>query len=364
MCARLPSGCSRNRSGTPCFRRCALRSDDSDPYIRAVAALALANHGEVPALSFFEDIIQRNYGFGNFPYGADSSIGVEAGMPCGPTPGWPARRQQDIRVPGAAPATQSRRYQQAVSGAGRIAAPASGCRRYPPTVQDTERWGPLRVFVQAIFQQAGKEMLPTLHRALASPDRVRVFERRPCLRGHWRPIVHPVSDPGARHGKRPGPAPPSVWALGELKARESLPRLAELYADAARNADQIAASAAAFLPNRPWLPIKPNSPRSATWMPLPATGTNYKWRRCAVHTTRPAMKSCSPPSKPGGREQNRPGKSTGILPRTGRSEGCPGDRAQAALGLGAAAGPDREAAGRFSATCAAMPTRSCASARQ
>ena len=44
-----------------------LALDDSDPYIRAVAALALANHGEVPALSFFEDIIQRNYGFGNFP---------------------------------------------------------------------------------------------------------------------------------------------------------------------------------------------------------------------------------------------------------------------------------------------------------
>lgn len=62
-------------------RRCdaatAQALEDNDPGIRAVAALALANCGEVPPLSFFEDIVQRNYGFGNLPFGADS-IGVEA----------------------------------------------------------------------------------------------------------------------------------------------------------------------------------------------------------------------------------------------------------------------------------------------
>ena len=228
--------------------------DDSDPYIRAVAALALANHGEVPALSFFEDIIQRNYGFGNFPYGADSSIGVEAD----------AVRAYAALAPHADRKIFEFLVQRPPPNHDDIKKlyPALGAslRRHPDaadillTVQDTERWGPLRAFVQAIFQQAGKEMLPTLHRALASPDRVvRSNAARACGA-----IGDPSSIPYLIQAldMESGLARASiVWALGELKARESLPRLAELYADAV-TPTTIAASAAAFLPNRPWLPIK------------------------------------------------------------------------------------------------------------
>ena len=209
--------------------------DDSDPYIRAVAALALANHGEVPALSFFEDIIQRNYGFGNFPYGADSSIGVEAD----------AVRAYAALAPHADRKIFEFLVQRPPPNHDDIKKlyPALGAslRRHPDaadillTVQDIERWGSLRAFVQAIFQQAGKEMLPTLHRALASPDRVvRSNAARACGA-----IGDPSSIPYLIQAldMESGLARASiVWALGELKARESLPRLAELYADA-RNAD-------------------------------------------------------------------------------------------------------------------------------
>jgi len=219
--------------------------DDSNPYIRAVAALALANHGEVPPLSFFEDIIHRNYGYGNFPFGADSSIGVEAD----------AVRAYAALAPHADKMIFEFLVQRPPPNHDDIKKlyPALGAslRRHPDAadvllaVQDTEHWSPLRAFVQAIFQQAGKEMLPALLRALASPDRVmRSNAARACGA-----IADPVSIPCLIQAldMESGLARASiVWALGELKASESLPRLVELYADA-RNADHNRRAGSGFL---------------------------------------------------------------------------------------------------------------------
>jgi HEAT repeat protein len=220
--------------------------DDSDRYIRAVAALALANRGEVPALSFFEDIIQRDWsGFGNFPFGADSSIGVEAD----------ALRAYAALAPNADRKIFEFLVQRPLLNDTRIANlyPALGAslRKHPDAtdvllaVQDTERWSPLRTFVQAIFQQAGKEMLPALHRALASQDRV--------VRSNAARACGAIGDPSSipclikALDLESGLSRASiVWALGELKARESLPRLAELYADA-RNASHNRRAGSGFL---------------------------------------------------------------------------------------------------------------------
>jgi HEAT repeat protein len=86
-------------------------------------------------------------------------------------------------------------------------------------------------FAQAVFKHAGAPMLPVLHKALASPDRVvRSNAARACgAIAHPSSVSHLIKALDLESGLARASI---VWALGELKATESLPLLAKLYVDA------------------------------------------------------------------------------------------------------------------------------------
>lgn len=220
--------------------------DDSDAYIRAVAALALAGRGARPALRHFEEIIEHGDRFGNFPYGTDSSVGVEASA----VRAYAALASQADRDVFALlvqrpPSIHYSEIEQALPQFG------ESLRRHPDaaetllSAQDEERLGPRREFVQAVFKHAGKELLPVLHRALASQDRVlRSNAARACgAITDASSIPHLIAALDMESGLARAAI---VWALGELKAREALPRLAELYADA-RNAEHNRRAGAGYM---------------------------------------------------------------------------------------------------------------------
>jgi HEAT repeat protein len=86
-------------------------------------------------------------------------------------------------------------------------------------------------FAQEVFKYAGEKMLPVLHAALKSDDRVvRSNAARACGELKNPSSIQPLLaaldlESGLSRGS-------IVWALGELKVAEALPRLAELYVDA------------------------------------------------------------------------------------------------------------------------------------
>jgi HEAT repeat protein len=313
---------------------------DSDLYIRAVAALALANHGEVPPLSFFEDIIQRNYGFGNFPFGADSSVGVEADAVRAYAALAPHADRKIFEFLVQLPPPNHDDIKKLYPALG------ASLRQHPEaadvllTVQDTERWGPLRAFVQAIFQQAGKEMLPALHRALASQDRVvRSNAARACGA-----IGDPSSIPYLIQAldMESGLARASiVWALGELKARESLPRQAELYADA-RNADHNRHASAGFLAQQAKAAY---GAEYTALRNLDAIASDWdELKVVALHRPRDPRRDEELLTAEQVLEAVRkigPEQAQAFYRALAGATDA-GDRAQAALGLGAAAGSDQE----------------------
>ncbi len=91
-------------------------------------------------------------------------------------------------------------------------------------------YGPTR-FAQEVFKYAGKRMLPVLHKALESDDRVvRSNAARACGAIKHASSIGPLL---AALNLESGLSRASiVWALGQLKAEQALPRLAELYVDA------------------------------------------------------------------------------------------------------------------------------------
>ena len=218
--------------------------EDSDPGIRAVAALALAKRGEVPPLSFFEEIIQRNHGFGNFPFGADSSIGVEADAVRAYAALAPHADRKIFEFLVRRPPPNHDDIKKLYPALG------EALRKHPDAadillaVQDTERHGPLR-FRASDFQHAGKEMLPVLHDALASEDRVvRSNAARACgAIGDASSIPHLIKSLDMESGLARASI---VWALGELKAREAVPKLVELHQDA-RNAEHNRRAGSGFM---------------------------------------------------------------------------------------------------------------------
>jgi HEAT repeat protein len=124
-------------------------------------------------------------------------------------------------------------------------------RRHPDAAdvllaaQDRDRHGPLRGFAQGVFKHAGADLLPVLHAALASEDRVvRSNAARACGA-----IGDPASIPLLIKALdlESGLARASiVWALGELRAREAMPQLVALHQDA-RNAGRNRLAGSGFL---------------------------------------------------------------------------------------------------------------------
>lgn len=93
---------------------------------------------------------------------------------------------------------------------------------------------PKTQFVRDVFRSAGKEMLPKLHTALKSDDRV--------IRSNAARACGAIGDPSSiapllkAIDLESGLSRASiVWALGELKAKAALPALANLYAEAKRD---------------------------------------------------------------------------------------------------------------------------------
>jgi HEAT repeat protein len=218
--------------------------NDSDRYIRAVAALALARRGERPPLKHFEEILAESYSSGNYPFGADSSAGVALDK----------ARVYEVLAPTADRETfrlllkhplESYHYDERTN----VFAPLGAALRRQPdiagellTAYDENRGasGPVRL-VELFFQHAGSELLPELHRALTNDDRViRSNAARGCgAIGDPSSVPHLLKALDLESGLSRASI---VWALGQLKATEALPRLIDLYTDA-RNDDQRRAGA-------------------------------------------------------------------------------------------------------------------------
>jgi HEAT repeat protein len=221
---------------------------DPDDGIRIVAALALAKRNQRPPLAHFQETLSGRE-FGNYPFGASSSVGIQA--------------------------DKLHAYEALASGADREAfelfmkypLEPSGYSEYPQVLaalgaalvahpdavepllhaHDTppRSWQGQVQFAQAVFKNAGKGLLPVLHPALSSPDRV---VRSNAARG-----CGGIADPSSiapllsALDLESGLARASiVWALGELKAAQAIPRLIDLYTDA-RNAEHNRRASAGFL---------------------------------------------------------------------------------------------------------------------
>ena len=231
-------------------RLAALRAalDDSDEYIRIVAAIALAHAGQHPPLELFEPALMPRHEFGNYPFGANSTIGVEAGK---------------LGVYAALAVNSDRetfellmKYPLEPSGYDEypkvLAALGAALRKHQDAADlllqayDPEQTYAGQVqFAQLVFASAGKEMLPVLHRGLASKDRVvRSNAARACGRiGDPSSIPYLLSALDLESGLARASI---VWALGELKASEAVPMLIDLYADA-RDAEHNRRAGAGFL---------------------------------------------------------------------------------------------------------------------
>ena len=220
------------------------RLSDRNGYMRAVATIVLCDHGRIPDMAYLRSIAGRRNGFGNFPFGPTSSVGVVADrerLYAAVAPHadrcilelfleWPLTtgdyepRQKIFKALGAA--------LNARPDAADVLLRAYTKERDPGP---RSNYGAAR-FAQEVFRCAGPRMLPVLHEALQSSNRVvRSNAARACGAIGDASSVAPLM---AALGLESGLSRASiVWALGELKVLEALPELAELYIDA-RNDEQ------------------------------------------------------------------------------------------------------------------------------
>lgn len=204
---------------------------DSDPYARAIAILALARKGVFLPLSCYEEVLTHSDSYGNLPHGIKSSIGVVV--------------DHDEVYSLLAPRADLEVFRLFLKhpppddcgsdGKKMMADLGAALRKHPDAaelllqVKDSHN-GDLQ-FATEVFRYAGKDMLPLLHKALQSPDRVvrsnaalacgSIKERSsiPCL------ITALDLESGLARAS-------IVWALGELRAGEGLSALKKLYVDA------------------------------------------------------------------------------------------------------------------------------------
>ncbi len=222
--------------------------DDADHYIRTVAAIALAKRGQRPPLASFEEVLTGRNRFGNYPCGADSTIGMQADKLHAYQALAPGADRETfaflLRHP-LEPST-SHPYRQVLASLGAALRKHLDAAELLLHAYDAQNaWDGQVQFAQAVFKSAGKALLPVLHRALASKDRV--------VRSNAARACGVVADPSSitpllnALDMESGLARASiVWALGELKAGAAIPKLTELYTDA-RNAEHNRRAGAGFL---------------------------------------------------------------------------------------------------------------------
>jgi HEAT repeat protein len=209
--------------------------DDRDPYLRALAMAALMERGHLPRENEIAWLLDEQ--FGNFPFDVCGSIGVVV------------TRERVYQA--LAPHADAALFRLLLSAPprkvfrdadGLFAALGASLRKHPDTVAVLlpaydEDYRTAQVdFARDVFAAAGPTILPALYEGLRSQDRV---VRSNAARGCGA-IGDPVAIPRliAALDLESGLARASiVWALGELKAKESLKQLATLYV-AARNDEQ------------------------------------------------------------------------------------------------------------------------------
>jgi len=214
---------------------------DPDPYLRAFATLIQAEHGRRGDLRRFEEILSTEHGFGNLPYDLNSSVGVVVDV----TRAFKALipyADEDVfafmlRHPIYADDYAERRNIFVALGPALLAHPRAAtlllaARTTPNDPGPESNYGPA-MFAQTVFRHAGTGMLPVLHEALRSGNRVvRSNAARACgAIGLAESIPHLIRAMDLESGLARGSI---VWALGKLKAREALPMLFETYGQVRR----------------------------------------------------------------------------------------------------------------------------------
>ena len=145
---------------------------DRDPYLRAVAGLALLRHGQLPPTEQIKEMLDSQ--FGNYPFDAESTVGVLVDRGRVQEALAPHADEAIFRLllehpPNMASYNRSTFFPQL----------GESLRRHPAAAvvllaaYDDEPFGTARRdFARDVFQCAGRQMLPLLYEALQSKDRV------------------------------------------------------------------------------------------------------------------------------------------------------------------------------------------------
>ena len=215
------------------------RLKDTDRNIRCVAMLELTRRGNVPQLPLLREFFRKEDHV-NFPFGAESTVGVKSSF----------HEMHAALAPHATndifqlllqnpPHPNSYDNERAVF-------PQLGrsLLRHPDAVAsllkvraDEYRHDEPVEFVRNVFGSAGKGLLPPLHAALHSEDRViRSNAARGCgaIRdpSSIEPLINALDlESGLSRAS-------IIWALGELKAKAALPAMARMYVDARNDEDR------------------------------------------------------------------------------------------------------------------------------
>jgi len=220
------------------------RLADRDGYMRAFATILLCENGRIPDMACLRKITNRRDVFGNFPFGPTSSVGVVADRERLYAAVAPhadgAILELFLDHPLTSDDYEPRQKVFRALGEALNARPGAADVLLRAYTKDRDpgpesNYGAAR-FAQEVFKCAGPRMLPILHEALQSSNRVvRSNAARACgAIGNVSSVAPLMAALDLESGLSRASI---VWALGELKAGEALPELAELYVDA-RNDEQ------------------------------------------------------------------------------------------------------------------------------
>ena len=212
-----------------------LSLEDSNLYIRDTAALALAKQSVIPDLSYFEKMLSSPNRYNKATIDIASSLGIFFS---------PIGGVYDILTPHADKAIfkllmkyplpaddyEPRQKIFAILGKSLQKNPKSAEILLQAYDKAPYSWGQQR-FSQAVFKHAGTKLLPILHEALLSKNRV--------IRSNAARACGAIADPSSIEPLINGLDLESglsqasiVWALGELQAEKAAPYLATLYVKA------------------------------------------------------------------------------------------------------------------------------------
>ena len=204
---------------------------DSDAYIRAIAALSLARQSIISDLCFFEEILKKSYSYRNLPYGIDSTVGVQVSELSVYEVLAPHANKDIfkflIQYPLSADDYEPRQKVFKILGKSLQNNPEAAEILLKAYDKKSNSYNP-QLFSETVFKYAGIKMLPILHEALLSKDRViRSNAARACgAISSPSSINHLINGLDLESGLSQASI---VWALGELRSEKAVPHLATLY---------------------------------------------------------------------------------------------------------------------------------------